>query len=328
MIVYKATNTINGKIYIGKTVRTLSHAQQRHFQRAKFQYKYGCYSHFYNAMRKYGEKSFEWEILYKGNSDEEIQQKEREYIAKLNSMDRSTGYNMTPGGDGGAGGTLSAKHRERISIANKGKNNQCYGKFGEDHPAYGHKKSNKAIEAIRKAHTGKNVSKDTRERISQARLKRFAPQREARKLAEAQERERKAIIREEKRLAGAFRGENGRASKVSDAERAEICKRRALGESYKSISNDYPLGLTGVRAVVQTWGPVNGFPMKQIFAKSNHREVLTPVQRASICRRFAAGEKYQELAKEFEIGETTAYETLRTWGPANGFPYTPSRRRK
>ena len=82
MIVYKATNTQNGKIYVGKSVRPLHHAKARHHQRAKFAWKYGTFSRFYNAIRKYGFEAFEWGVIYQGTSDADIQEAERRFIAE------------------------------------------------------------------------------------------------------------------------------------------------------------------------------------------------------------------------------------------------------
>jgi hypothetical protein len=36
VLVYKVTNAANRKVYIGKTIRSLSHTKARHYQRAKF----------------------------------------------------------------------------------------------------------------------------------------------------------------------------------------------------------------------------------------------------------------------------------------------------
>jgi group I intron endonuclease len=170
MIVYKATNTVNGKVYIGKTVRYLSHAKARHHQRAKFVWKYGCLGHFYNAIRKHGFEAFAWEIVYRGTSDADIQAKERELIADLSACDPSVGYNMTPGGDGGAGKKLADAHKVKMSAAFSGEGNWCFGKFGPDHPAFGHTKDDATRKRISDAHTGKPKSAEHRANLSKARL--------------------------------------------------------------------------------------------------------------------------------------------------------------
>lgn len=173
MLVYKATNTANGKVYVGKTVRSLSHAKARHKNRAFKAWKHGCESKFYNAIRKYGWDAFEWETLYKGTDDIDIQEKEKLYILELDAL--TSGYNSTPGGDGGAGKTLSDKHKEKLSYAIAGEKNFCFGKFGPDHPAYGNVHSEATKEAISKAHKGRQKSEEHRQKLSAAkkRISRF-----------------------------------------------------------------------------------------------------------------------------------------------------------
>jgi group I intron endonuclease len=169
MIVYKATNINNGKIYIGKTVRALSHAKARHHQRALYLTKYGCQSRLYTAIRKYGMDAFEWEVIYKGCSDQDIQEKERFYIVEFDSMNPAKGYNMTPGGDGGAGNKLSDAHKTKLSLAFSGEGNTCYGLYGDKHPAYGNRHTEECKQRIRESHLGKSKSVEHRNKLSAAR---------------------------------------------------------------------------------------------------------------------------------------------------------------
>lgn len=72
MIIYKATNLKNNKVYIGQTVNKLSTRKQEHIKRSKYD-KYLTY--FGKALRKYGEKSFSWEIIDKAFTQEELNKK-------------------------------------------------------------------------------------------------------------------------------------------------------------------------------------------------------------------------------------------------------------
>ena len=58
MIVYKATNKINGKIYVGRTIHKLDQRIKEH----KLASKNGK-SYFYNAIKKYNISNFSWSIL-------------------------------------------------------------------------------------------------------------------------------------------------------------------------------------------------------------------------------------------------------------------------
>ena len=71
MLIYKATNKVNGKIYIGLTVKSLKIRIDRHRSYAKV--KTRTYrSKFYNAWRKYGETAFEWEVIEEHNKNNDI----------------------------------------------------------------------------------------------------------------------------------------------------------------------------------------------------------------------------------------------------------------
>lgn len=87
MIIYKTTNTINGKIYVGKDCSNNS--------------KYlGSGSILKSAIKKYGKENFIKEILEECTSPEYLKEREIYWISKLNSRDPLIGYNISPGGDG------------------------------------------------------------------------------------------------------------------------------------------------------------------------------------------------------------------------------------
>lgn len=92
--IYKITNNINNKVYIGKTEGDIGLRWQQHI----YNMSYGIQYHLYNAMRKYGLENFSFEILESDLSKDELSQKEIEYIKLYNSLEN--GYNMTIGGDG------------------------------------------------------------------------------------------------------------------------------------------------------------------------------------------------------------------------------------
>lgn len=91
MIIYKVTNLINKKVYIGQTIRTLEQRKWQHLEAAK----HGCKTHFYNAIRKYGAENFVFEIIDEASSLAELNELERYYIDKYNSV--RCGYNMVDG---------------------------------------------------------------------------------------------------------------------------------------------------------------------------------------------------------------------------------------
>lgn len=92
--VYKITNKLNGKIYIGmsKNLKNRWSANGIHYKQSK---------RFYNAIQKYGWNNFNKEILVDNLSFEEACSLEKENIVKYNSRNRYVGYNIAEGGNGG-----------------------------------------------------------------------------------------------------------------------------------------------------------------------------------------------------------------------------------
>ena len=113
--IYRISNLINGKIYVGKSknpkVRWRQHKSHSKKRNTKLYY----------AMRKYGIENFLFEVLEECNENT-INDKEIYYISSLNPY-----YNMTAGGDGG--GFLNKKHGDKWKSAIKESNSKkvaCY----------------------------------------------------------------------------------------------------------------------------------------------------------------------------------------------------------
>lgn len=97
-IIYKATNLVNGKVYIGQTTRTLKRRKGEHLSDARN----GSTDPFHNAIRCHGEENFKWEVIDRADNDEELNQKEIYWISYYNSYiyaENSNGYNATRGGN-------------------------------------------------------------------------------------------------------------------------------------------------------------------------------------------------------------------------------------
>lgn len=92
MIIYKATNKKNGKSYIGQTIKTLKERMYDH----KYDAKYRDFT-FYQAIRKYGWKNFEWSVLEEVSSIEELNKQEGYWIGYYDTY--CNGYNSTLGGE-------------------------------------------------------------------------------------------------------------------------------------------------------------------------------------------------------------------------------------
>jgi group I intron endonuclease len=178
--IYKTTNLINGKIYIGQ-------------KKGNFvSYYFGSGKILKNSMKKRGKDNFKIEILAYAKSKKELDKLEIKFISEYRKqLGKDRLYNISKGGDEIVGNTgrtrfkkgmtpwnkgiktgiiprsafkkgskLSSKTKERISLATSGKNNPFYGKTH----------SFEALEKMRKTwfKKGQILSKEIRRKISMA----------------------------------------------------------------------------------------------------------------------------------------------------------------
>ena len=116
-LVYKHTNNISGKSYIGYTKNSIDARWKEHQSLARYR---KSNIKFWNAIRKYPEDSWIHEILLDNISSlEETKQKEIEMIVHHDTF--NNGYNSTLGGDGS--GPCSEEKKIKISESEKGKIN-------------------------------------------------------------------------------------------------------------------------------------------------------------------------------------------------------------
>lgn len=121
--IYKISNKINGKIYIGKT-NNISKRFTNHISRSKT-LKTTQPIHF--AIAKHGKNNFSFEIIETCKSEEESTDREMFWIRELKSKEKQFGYNITDGGEGTIGFSHTDQAKKKISEANSGVNNYLYG---------------------------------------------------------------------------------------------------------------------------------------------------------------------------------------------------------
>lgn len=132
--IYKTTNLVNGKMYIGM------HSQPK----GPIDEYLGSGKHFRQAVAHYGKENFVKEILLYCDSREELAEQEAKIITNEIVADKSY-YNLKLGGTGGSSG-LSEEAKLKISKANKGR------LVGEKNPAFGRTWTPEMTESIRKNH--------------------------------------------------------------------------------------------------------------------------------------------------------------------------------
>ena len=133
-IVYKITNTKNGKPYIGKTEYSLEHRWHRHLSSARNGSKF----RFHSAIRKYGEDCWDLSVIetYLTEDENFINEKETHFI-KLFESDTKKGYNATSGGTGGwmlprCSQEVQEEWRNNISVRTTGSNNPNHSGYTDE----------------------------------------------------------------------------------------------------------------------------------------------------------------------------------------------------
>ena len=105
MIIYKTTNLINQKIYIGQDSKNNSNYL-------------GSGKLLKEAIKEFGKENFKKEILEYCNSQVELNNQERFWVKELNSK-TPNGYNITSGGQGTLNWMPSKETLEKQNIARK-----------------------------------------------------------------------------------------------------------------------------------------------------------------------------------------------------------------
>jgi len=124
MIIYKIINNVNGKFYIGKTIKSAEERFKRHYYNHQKQN-----THLYKSMRKHGFENFSFEIIEEVVGD--INERECYWIEHLNPH-----YNMTAGGDGGDTSFSPNYIKGMQKRDTTGKNNSMYGRSRPDTAKY------------------------------------------------------------------------------------------------------------------------------------------------------------------------------------------------
>ena len=157
MLIYKITNIINSKIYIGQTIRTLDIRINEHLKDSnKNNYP------LYRAIRKYGWNNFKVEIIDVDTTQEELNSKEIYWIKEFNCI-VPNGYNIKGGGSNG-------KHHEetkaKLRLAHIGKHHTEESKAKMSKAWEGRIVSEETKAKMRLATTGKHLSEEAKAKIS------------------------------------------------------------------------------------------------------------------------------------------------------------------
>lgn len=149
--VYRTTNKINGKVYIGKHItKNINDGYLGSGKRLRL------------AFTKYGIDNFQKEILASFDTEEEMNRKEAELVTEEFCLSEKT-YNLCVGGRGG----FSYINRNGLGLRT------------------GSILSQKQLDALRNSHLGKPLSEETREKIKQNNIRTAESRREKVRLAKS-----------------------------------------------------------------------------------------------------------------------------------------------
>ena len=119
MYIYKITNSINGKIYIGQTIKSPEKSKSY----------YGSGSKITGEIYVYGKENFSKEILQECSNKEELDIYEEYWIELFDSTNPNIGYNCRSGGNKAK---YNNEFKDKMSKVQSGKLNNFYGKKHSD----------------------------------------------------------------------------------------------------------------------------------------------------------------------------------------------------
>jgi len=237
-IIYKATNIVNGKVYIGKTKRTLKKRKSEHAFMAKVKDKRTAFQ--IAILEHGGVNAFKWEQIDTAETEAELNAKEKHWIAHYKADNPQFGYNIF---EGGIGAKHTPETRRKISEANKGRISGMKGKHltEESRRKLSEAAKNRSPEILRKISEslkGKPKPEEHRRKLSEAHKGKTLSPEHRQKMSEAQK-GRKHTEETKRKISAAQRGEKHHSSKLTDAIVRQIKTALAHGETCASLGRKY-----------------------------------------------------------------------------------------
>jgi group I intron endonuclease len=251
---YKITNQLNGKVYIGQSNKEKERwRQHKYFGRNPD--KTNQYIH--KAMNKYGIDNFTYEVICTSLTQEDANEAEKQLIIQYDSRNKEKGYNLAPGGDSAWNTGLPAeqqpmygKHhsedsRKKISESNIGKLNPHSDEWREkaSKAHKGRPKTEEWKKKISQSNLGVKRSLDTRQAMSEAKL--------GSKLSE-ETKEKMSIPKKGKAKSDDTRQKMSKSKiKLSFDKEIELIKYYNEGMKNKELSSLFEVSIPTIYAIIK-----------------------------------------------------------------------------
>lgn len=156
--IYKITNLVNGKVYIGQTTKSIpKYRFSAHISESK---RKGHHTPLHASMKHHGCDNFFFKTIIRCNNQKQLDAAEQMCIRLFRSHISQGGYNLEWGGYGR--GKTSEEIKKKISENRKGKFT------GFHNPNFGNKLSEEARKRISNVNKNKKHTKETRFKMSES----------------------------------------------------------------------------------------------------------------------------------------------------------------
>jgi len=169
MLIYKITNLLNSKIYVGqktihrgKLINSLNDLLQTNY--------YGSSKQLKKDVKLYGKETFKRELIENNiKTQDELNERESFWIQYFNATDESIGYNKSYDTPSFSGYKHTEESKKMMSEKKKGKNHPLFGKHISEESKQKSSKSHKELYKNKENHPwfGKHHTEETKEKISE-----------------------------------------------------------------------------------------------------------------------------------------------------------------
>jgi len=290
--IYKITNSVNGKLYIGQSVN-MSNRQTAHFEALRSKRHYNNYLQ--KSFNKYGESNFVFTII---EECELLDEREIYWIKYFKSTDRFHGYNLLYGG---TKFKMTQEIKERISsglkiffIDNEEAKQRLSNKMkGRGNYFYGKKHSKESIALIVSKNTGRIMPEEERARRSKN-LKENPPNR-GRKFSETAK----------NNMSKSHIGQKACNKIEFNIEQIEnIIKLFEQNVMLKDIAIQYNVSNIPIKRILIENG---------VYVQKKPRKPLTGIEKKDIIGRLEKGESLVSVSKTYNLSAYGLRQKIRKW---------------